>query len=359
MSQQYAPVPAPQQPDLVALLHSQYQNYTIELGNTHQALSKLYKRLARIERTLAEREERQLTRKEKKKLQWSRSLTKSTVDELVKQQVQLCEHMRQCNELIASYGEAGIGYLISPITPYPMPGPGHLPPTPYAQLPVLGGYAPVAQNPWMGPGHRAATSRSFSVPQVHDLGGIPAQRPRPQYWDLSMLRERRPASPYATGSSADSGFNEPPLSGQRFASGAGVEPSADPEHVFAHELMSPTSTSSSWNAETEPFTPGSRSHGASMSSTRGEGRDRVPELVEIPSSPTRVGADLPVSPKSAGGGGSGHRRRFSEDAIRRIESRMAANGRARGVSLGPAPGGRAPSASEEPAGEPSPEQEGF
>ncbi|KAF2772873.1 hypothetical protein EJ03DRAFT_172432 [Teratosphaeria nubilosa] len=353
MSPQYAPSSATGQPDMIALLHSQYQNYTIELGNTHQALSKLYKRLARIERTLAEREERQLTRKEKKKLQWSRSLTKGTVGELVKQQVQLCEYMRQCNELIASYGEAGTGYLISPTTPYTMTGLGHLPPTPYAQYPVLGGYGPAAQNPWMGPGHSAETSRSFSVPQVHDLSSISVQRPRPQYWDLSMLRERRQSSPYATGSSADSGLNEPPLYGQAFAFGAGVEPFADPDHIFAHELMSPTSTVSSWNAETEPFTPGSRSHEASMSSTRGEARDNVSELVEIPTSPTKVGADLPLSPKSAGSGGSGHRRRFSEDAIRRIESRMAASGKLRGVSLGPAPGGRVQSASEEPAGEQS------
>ncbi|KAK5121401.1 hypothetical protein LTR85_005233 [Meristemomyces frigidus] len=287
------------QPNIPALLHEQYRFYTAELGRTHQGLSKLYRKLARIERVLAAREERTLTRKDKKKIQWTRTVTRDTVHKLEAQQAGLHEYLRQCGDLIASYGSTSIASVYHlPPTPWT----AHLPPSPYAA--PFSPYSPVAANPWT------------SVPARPCIGGDGVQQ-GPQYWDLSMLRERRQSSPNA--SSADSGFYEPAMYAQPFD----LEGASDPNHVFAHELMSPGSTYSS-HAEASA---------GSKKSSFSEGDD-LPELPNSPVSPSaRLGADI------AKGTTTGHRRRYSENAIQLIEDRLAAPRpqQQRGTSVGPAP----------------------
>lgn len=235
------------QPDMLVLLHHQHRCYTAQLGQTHQSLSKLYKKLSKIERALAEWKERELTRKDKKKLQWERGSTKSTVRSLELQQACLHDYIAQCDDLIASYSSPGYSTPGGPMSPMAYPF------TPWTPGPV---------------------EESFP-----DLAA-----PAPQYWDLSMLRERQPSS---TDASADSGFHEPNMRGTL----PGYGESYDPAHVYSHEQISASGMAR-----------------LSKESSISEKKD-VPELV----APVLTGADeLP----------STHRRRYSENAVQLIESRL-------------------------------------
>lgn len=239
-------------PDMLALLHHQHRFYTTELAKTHRSLGKLYKKLTKTERLLLEWKEKELTRKDKKKLQWDRGTTKSQVKALEVQQAFLHDYLRQCNDLIASYD---VGY--------------HLPATPWtAHLPPMGfGYEPVPATPWTA-------------------GPFEERQPQPQYWDLSMLREHTPLS------AADSGYHEP-------TNALYGEPVNDPNHVWAHELMHTTTS----NDESD-----STSKKSSISE-----KDDMPELASASSG---AADDQLKSP--------GHRRRYSENTIQLIESRLAA-----------------------------------
>jgi len=285
------------QTHMLALLQERHRFYTSELGQTHQSLSKLYRKLGKIERVLSEREQRELNRKVKKRLQWAKSVTKSTVENLELQQASLHELLRQCNDLISSYeppSSAVSSFYHLPQTPWT----AHLPPSPFG---TFSPYSPVASNPW--------TAR----PTAGEQG-----TQGPQYWDLSMLRERRGSSPH--GSSADSGFYEPAVT---LGIGLGLEAHNDPNHVYAHEIMSASTYSSA-----EPSTPNK--------STLSE-KDDVPELPISPlspTSPTKVGAEGTTTEL-------GHKRRYSENAIQLIESRLAVPYRPqllKGTSVGPVPG---------------------
>lgn len=281
---------------MLPILQTQHRYYTAELARTHQALSKLYRKLAKIEKALAEREERELTRKEKKKLQWAKSVTRSTAHKMEWQQASLQEYLRQCNNLMQSY-QASLYHL--PQTPWT----AHLPPSPY---PLFSPYSPIAPNPWSAAGPVGAS----------------VNQQRPQYWDLSMLRERRQSSPNA--SSADSGFYEPAMYGHPFPL---VEEGAsfDAEHVLAHEIMSASIYSPI--VQDSP-TPGNRSKKSSLSE-----KDELPELLSSPlMSPAKAGA-VESSPKAAV---PSHKRRYSENAIQLIESRLSVPWpQQRGTSVGP------------------------
>ncbi|KAK5107593.1 hypothetical protein LTR62_000987 [Meristemomyces frigidus] len=268
------------------LLHTQHYYYTSELAKTHQTLSKRYKKLGRVEKALSERDERGLNRKEKKKLQWAKSVTKSTIQKLEEQRAYLQVYLRQCNDLIAAY-EPSIYHL--PTTPWT----AHLPQSPCMPFTP---YSAVGRNPW----HTAAASREL------------------QYWDLSMLRERRRSSP--NDSSADSGFYEPALRNL----------GAEAEHVFAHEIMSGSIYSP---AEGAMFMSGIRSKKSSMSS---EKKDDVPKLMKSP--PVAI---MKAGAMDSAGEAMGHRRRYSENAIQLIERRLATpSGHQRGPSVGPVPSDR-------------------
>lgn len=274
---------------MLPLLYEQHHNYTVELGKTHQALSKLYKKLAKVERTLAEREERELSRSDKKKRQYTRALSKRAVANLESKQASLHDHLRQCNDLIASV-EQGT-YYNSPMGPYT----SQLPPSPFLFTP----YSPVSTSPWTGSLHNS--SNAGSGPET-----------QPQYWDLSMLRERRQSSPY--GSSADSGFYETPIHGVDVN-----ETFDDTNHVYAHEFMSPMfngipAESSAMAARRTEWSPASE-------------EDTVADL-QSPLSPAKVGAEK--SPRQ-------HKRCYSDNTIQLDDSHLAAPSEKRRTSVGPAP----------------------
>lgn len=274
---------------MLPLLYQQHHHYTVELGETHQALSKLYKKLAKVERTLAEREERELSRSDKKKRQYTRALSKRAVTNLESKQASLHDHLRQCNDLIASF-EQGT-YYNSPITPWT----SQMPPSPFLFTP----YSPIStMSPW-----------PVSLPNSSNAGR--SSETQPQYWDLSMLRERRQSSP--RGSSADSGFYESPIYGVDVN-----ETFDDTNHVYAHEFMSPMfngipAESSAMAARRSQRSPASE-------------EDTVAELQVL--SPTKVGAEK--SPNQ-------HKRCYSANAIQLIESHLAAPSEKRRTSVGPAP----------------------
>jgi hypothetical protein len=170
---------SPVQPNMLALLHHQHRIYTSELAASHRRLSKLYKKLERTERGLSEWKDRGLKRKDKKKLEWSRATTKTAVRDAEANQALLHDYLRQCSDLIASYSpqffnSAQISWDASSLSPTAdafAPG-GEVPPTPWTAGPLE---------------ERTAWNHE-----------------EPQYWDLSMLRERQPPS---TGT-PDSGFHE-------------------------------------------------------------------------------------------------------------------------------------------------------
>lgn len=244
------------QANMVAMLHYQHRMYTSELGKSHRTLSKLYKKLEKAERGLSTWKCNGLTRKDKKKMQWDRATTKSLVKDAEASQALLHDYLRQCNDLIASYSPQ---FYQSPAAVWQTP----LSPTATSFAPS----SPAPPTPW--------TAGPFEE--------RPAWNPQgPQYWDLSMLRERQ-ASPFM--GSADSGFYEP--------AGRGVS------NNNSGTTLEPVTSNSS------------RVSGPSNRSSFSE-KDALPELV-TPSSPAKVGAEGPASP---------HQRRYSENAIQMIESRL-------------------------------------
>ncbi|KAF7193704.1 hypothetical protein HII31_04954 [Pseudocercospora fuligena] len=321
---------APVRPDMLALLYGQHQSYTAELGQTHQKLSKQYKKMSKVERVLSERQDRHLSREERKKWQYSRVLTKRNIAVMEFQQARLHDMLRQCNDLIASFEHGGATYN-SPMTPWGSAttdlSSQQLPPSPFLFTP----FSPIAFSPYTAaPGYQHRPSFG---------GASSSAEGRPQYWDLSMLsepqRERRLSSPYATGSSADSGFYEP----HALLHGVGIGPNEDPPatdargHVYAHELMSPL-------APEFVFRGGDSHelHSPTSSTTSGTTeRDHVPDLVIL--SPAKLGASTENAKKSS------HKRCFSENAIQldndsHLATPVASSVTKRGTSVGPAPVGR-------------------
>lgn len=277
------------QPSMLPLLYEQHNNYTVELGRTHQALSKLYKKLAKVERTLAEREERELSRSDKKKRQYTRALSKRAVANLESKQATLHDALRQCNDLIASF-EQGACYN------FPMiPWTSQLPPSPF----LLAPFSPVSTSPWTGSLHSSSYAGRESETQ-------------PQYWDLSMLRERRQSSPY---SSADSGFYALPVHGIDMN-----ETFDNTNHVYTHEFMSPMFH----GIPADSSVMAARRSERSMSSSE---HDTLADL-RSPLSPAKVGAEK--SPTQ-------HKRCYSANAIQLIGSHPAAPSEKRRTSVGPAP----------------------
>jgi hypothetical protein len=167
------------QTDVLSMLHYQHRLYTSGLARSHGTLSKLYKKLERIERGLSEWQERGLVRKDKKKLQWDRTTTKSAVRDAEAHQARLHEYLRQSNDLIASYNcfQSSPVPWVSPLSPIAISfaPDGPVPPTPWTA----------------GPFEERTVWGSSSAPQ---------------YWNLSMLRERQ--SPEVA-ESPDSDIYEP------------------------------------------------------------------------------------------------------------------------------------------------------
>ncbi len=179
-----------QLPDLRYLVFQQYTYYTAEMTKTHKALSKQYGKLADVERNLEERHELHLTRKSKKKLQWSRALTKKAIDSLESQQAWLHAYLCQCHELLALYRSNDYDRA-SPLysenatpTPYPF----------------------------------STETFSATTPSTHRYPGDGTQI---RCWDP---RDRILSSPY--GSSAGSGFYEPSIHSPPFDSGHSTFPCA-------------------------------------------------------------------------------------------------------------------------------------
>ncbi|KAK3721046.1 hypothetical protein LTR37_003336 [Vermiconidia calcicola] len=249
--------------DLQGILQLQRSYHIAELGHTHKALSKEYNKLARIECAISERKERQLTRKEKKRLQWSRALAKKAVHSLELQQAWLEEYLRQCSDLLTAYN--GDTYS-TPATPWTT----HLPPASYP------------------------TSPYYSSPTTSWTAQLCSDDQETQYWDLSMPGERRASSAHAP--SADSGFHEPVLFGQPFP----LNETEDTTQVYDQD---PTTA--------QHDDTGTQICFMSKRSSTSE-NDHVPELW-TPSSPTRTDKE-PTTPR---------KRRYSENAIRLIENRLS------------------------------------
>jgi hypothetical protein len=232
---------------MLSLLHYQHRFYTSELASTHRTLSKLYKKLERTERGLSDWKDRGLKRKDKKRLEWTLATTKTAVRDAEANRALLHDHLRQCGDLITSYSpqffqNAQVPWSASPLSPAAdtfAPG-GEVPPTPW-------------------------TAGPFEERTVWSLE-------EPQYWDLSMLRERQPPS---TGT-PDSGFHE-----------SANEMTASVIETGSSRITAPSNRSSVSD------------------------KDELPEMV--PSSPAKLGAEAPISP---------HRRRYSENAIATVESHL-------------------------------------
>lgn len=246
----------PVQTNMLSLLHYQHRLYTSELAVSHRTLSKLYKKLERTERGLSDCKDRGLKRKDKKKLAWARATTRTAVRDAEATQALLHDYLRQCSDLIASYSPQ---FIQSAQVPW-----GASPLSPAADSFAPGGEVP--HTPWAAGSFEERTAWSLE---------------EPQYWDLSMLRERQPPP---TGI-PDSGFHE----------------SANEMTAGIHET-----------ASTQITTSNNRS---SVSD-----KDELPELA--PSSPAKLGAEAPNSP---------HRRRYSEHTIATIESRLTKASRVESV----------------------------
>jgi len=250
------------QTNMLSLLHYQHQMYTSELAASHRTLSKQYKKFARIERGLSDWKERGLVRKDKKKLQWDRATTRTAVKDSEAHQALLRDYLRQCGDLIASY---------SPQVFHSAPDPwATSPPSPMADAFAPG--SPMPPTPW--------TAGPFEE-------RVAWNREEPQYWDLSMLREPQP--PLLTGT-PDSGFHEPTSRG------------------LSNNETTASVNDSATSLEANPSRTTAPSDGSSISE-----KDMLPELA-APSSPAKLGAEAPESC---------HRRRYSENAIATIESRLA------------------------------------
>ena len=252
----------PVQTNMLSLLHYQHRLYTSELAASHRTLSKLYKKLERTERGLSDWKDRGLKRKDKKKLEWTRATTKTAVRDAEEQQALLHDYLRQCSDLIASY------------SPHFFQG-AQVPWASSSLSPTADAFAPGSEAP-----PTAWTAGPFEERTAWSLE-------EPQYWDLSMLRERRPPS---TGT-PDSGY-----------------------HESANE-MTASLNNGSRALETSPSRIAAPSHRSSVSD-----KDELPELA--PSSPAKLGAEAPKSP---------HRRRYSENAIATIESRLTKASRVESV----------------------------
>lgn len=292
------------QNDMIAFLHGQQQSNTAELAQTHHALGKLYKKLSRIERALAECEKRQLRKREKRKLQWARSVTSRTVEQLEGQRQDLHECFAQCNDLLASYGEeAGTNHAISPTTL----GTAQPPPPRLQPLQPPSGFCPfstIPQNP----------SAVEPGPMGMSCGAGHAQyHQRPQYWDIPVRREK--GKLFTNASVPESAPHE--LATQSLS--VAEEGFTDPNHVFAHELMSPTSSYSPSTAEASR--PGT---GRKESSTSGKTED-VPQR-------TKLNGDTMAM---MGPSSTAHRRRHSETAIQITEGISKIQQQKRSMSAGP------------------------
>lgn len=250
------------QTSLLPMLHAQYCYYTNELADTHKQMSKQYNKMASAELDLLSRHEKELTRKEKKRAQWTRTQAKATVKALQSQQAWLHDYLRQCTNLIASCEASLYSPSVTPRSALPLPDP--LSQTSGLTIPL----------PWS-----PIPSTSYD----------PQNQPTPHYWDLSMLRERRESSPFTPSWSADSGFYE-----------TSNTHTFDPESF--HNPFVAGMEIGTTIAAALPSPPRKKS---SISE-----RDDFPELNEPIVSPTRSGA-------------SPHKRRFSENAIQQIESRFS------------------------------------
>lgn len=253
---------------MLSLLYYQHRIYTSELARSHRTLSKLYKKLERIEKTLPVWKDQGLTRKDKKKLQWDRSITNSTVRGLEAEQALLHDHLRQCSDLIASY-------IPNTFQLPPNSWKSSLSPTAYPFTPN----SSVPATPWTAGPYEERSAWNGQVPQ---------------YWDLSMLHEPRNYSPYHR--SSDSGFHEPARQALPFQQNGAFE---DNHMSFYGQVNS---------GATSPNQTGKSSNRSSLSE-----KDTLPELITASAS-TKPRAQSPGS----------HRRRYSENAIQLIESRLEA-----------------------------------
>lgn len=165
-----------QQLTYLNLLCEQHRYHTNILSNSHQALRSQYRRLAELELAIARRHETKMLRKEKKYLQWFRSITEKAIQDLEMQQICLREHLTQCEALMNSYACAVDSVATGSWA-------GHPPPAPYPMTPL------------------------FGMPMVSQTLESAYAAQQSKYWDLSMLRER--GGSCASIPTADSGFHEP------------------------------------------------------------------------------------------------------------------------------------------------------
>ncbi|KAM0717446.1 hypothetical protein Q7P37_007298 [Cladosporium fusiforme] len=256
------------QANMLSLLYYQHRLYTSELAKSHRSLSKLYKKLERIEKTLPVWKDRGLTRKDKKKLQWDRAITKSTVKCVEAEQALLHNHLRQCSELIDSYIPNVYRFL-------PDSWKSPLSPTAYPFIPN----SPAPATPWTAGPFEERTAWSRGIPQ---------------YWDLSMLQE--PGHLSSFDKSTNSGFYEHARDDMWLSQNG----DNDNNNASLYGQVNSGATSSSQT--------GRSSNRSSLSE-----KDALPELA-TPSSPSKCRAQGPGT----------HRRRYSENAIQLIESRLEA-----------------------------------
>ncbi|KAL1587389.1 hypothetical protein WHR41_03930 [Cladosporium halotolerans] len=256
---------------MLSLLYYQQTQYTSELGKSHHTLSKLYKKLEKTEQGLTECKERGLTRKDKKKLQWDRAITKSSVKAVETEQAFLHEHLRQCSDLIASYYPDVYQYSTVPWT-------SHLSPTAYPFFPNCQD-SPSPESPWfVGPFEERVLWNNH--------------RHAPLYWDLSMLQELGHYSPMEALSGF--GLHEPARQGASYQGS-----------------FSTMSDAVSHGSETLDANGSTRVSALSNRSSLSE-KDTLPELIPA-SLPVKLGAENMRSL---------HRRRYSENAVQLIESRL-------------------------------------
>ncbi|RMX74300.1 hypothetical protein D0869_12734 [Hortaea werneckii] len=185
------------------------------------------------------------------------------------------------------------------------PWTAHLPSSPWSDAfgyPLSSNtmYSPVAANPWNYTAQATGTGLN-----PNDGGGT--QRSGPQYWDLSMLREREQPSLHE--SLADSGFHEPALTNGEQSLSMASAVDNDPNHVYVHEILSASTIGG------DRTVPARRpSAGVQRSDSGSSEKDGLPCLLSSPTSPAKMGAE------AAGGW---HKRRYSENAIQLIESRLS------------------------------------
>jgi hypothetical protein len=197
-------------------------------------------------------------------------LTKRNIERLEARSRELQDHTRQCNNLITSIEHQG-----SHRSSESWPGSGQ--PSPYLFSP----FTPGSYSHWPSVSHGSILMEPES---------------QPQYWDLSMLPERHSYSPRY--SLTDSGFQEPPA----IALGMNEPWSQDPDHVYAHEIMSELS-------QPPPTAPRFAPAGTD------------PPIAQMPIFPARIGA-------------SQHKRCFSaDDPVPRVTDGFPA--KKRGTSVGP------------------------